>query len=120
MNALPYACSWCMDRGWYSYFRGGTQFSLGEVFTNECQHCRGNKSTNVRGLDRDLRDAIDWFKESQPPPSAFRLSKFKYIDSPTAYWKELRSEISLDNIYRLEYIREDLIALRDIFSGDDL
>lgn len=116
----PYKCTWCSDRGWYSYFKGGSKNSLGEVFTFQCQHCTGQKKTDTRGLDKDLKSALAWFQSSEIPTAPFRLSKWKYIDDPAKYWADLKAEIALDNIYRLEYIRDDLIALQALFWGEEM
>ncbi len=114
---ITYSCDWCRDSGKYYALSGGNKVTLGTWWEEPCPHCRGNWAEKSRFIDRELKDALTWFKSSTPPDKPFRLSKFKTVSNPALYWENLRKEIATDNIYVLERIREDLIAMQTMFGG---
>lgn len=118
MPHVVYKCSFCYDRGKYYIYANGYGRGLGTAYYVECPHCNGIQFV-VRGLDKALRAALEWFRTSTPPNEGFRLSKFRTIDDPQALWAEMKKEIATDNIYRLEKIREDLISMQNLFSTAD-
>lgn len=118
MPHIIYKCDHCYDRGKYYFWAPGYGRGLGTAYYMDCLHCTGTQFV-VRGIDKDLRAALEWFRTSTPPSEGFRLNKFRMIDDPQALWDEMKKEIATDNIYRLEKIREDLISMQNLFSTAD-
>ncbi len=112
-----FRCDWCMDRGYSTCFKNGSKFSLGEAFKVDCTHCTGKWSDTAMVIDREFREALAWFRTSTPPLKGFVLNKFKTVTDPAKYWENLRTEISSDNIYALERIRDDILKLQEMFGG---
>lgn len=118
--SMFYKCDACFDRGFYIFYRNGNRVSLGERHEIPCPHCTGNWSYDTKQVDKELQDALAWFRKSTPPAAGFRLNKWKMIDDPAEYWKYLKSEIALDNIYILERHREDLMQIQALFDGEEM
>ncbi len=118
--SLYYKCDACFDRGFYIHYRNGNRMSLGERIETPCPHCQGEWSYDTKQIDKSIQEALAWFRHSIPPEKPFRLNKFKFIDDPKKLWTYLKQEIATDNIYALERIGDDLIALQGMFGGCDL
>ena len=97
MPHVTYKCNFCYDRGKYYIWSNGYGRGLGTAHYIECPHCNGTQFV-VRGIDKDLREALEWFRTSVPPDAPFRLNKFRMIDDPAALWAEMKMEIATDNI----------------------
>ncbi len=114
-----YHCDSCFDRGFWILYRNGNKMSFGERTEYPCPHCKGNWVDQTRGIDQELRDLLAWFRTSKPPANPFRLNRYKTVENPELYWKNLQSQISQDNVYVLERVRDDLVCLRALFEGED-
>ena len=99
---------WCYDQGFGKAF--------GQCYRKRC-HCRGGRQAEVH-LDKEFREAIQWFVTSTPPSEPFEYWAFKdvwrVIADPAQHWAQLKEEIASRNVYRLEAIRDDVVKLHQL------
>ncbi len=112
----PGKCQACFGRGWAYLFGRGTGAAFGQCYRKKCSQCSGNWANESAYLDDDFKEAIRWFLESTPPAKRFRLHPWKVIESPEKLWDSLFDDIQSQNVYRLEFIRDDLVKLHQLFG----
>lgn len=110
-------CKSCNGRGHLWCYDQGYGKAYGQCYKKRCS-CRGGKAAEVH-LDKEFREAVQWFKSSIPPGEAFEYYLWKdvwqVVDEPAQYWVELKTEIASGNVYRLEAIRDDIVKLHQLF-----
>ena len=102
-------CQSCGGKGyWYCWGEGAGQ-GLGQCYRKRCP-CRGGVQRKIR-LDAEYRAALEWFKTTTPPAGSLKIHPWSKAEDAETLWGKLWGDIETGNVYRLEAIRDDIVAL---------